>query len=204
MDASNSLLSAAFLLFLILDPFGNLPIVAGLLRGVPPERRRRVILRESLIAYGVLLSFLFFGQRILALLQLSEVSLGISGGVVLFLIALRMIFPPESGSVFGGEGGGEGEPFIVPLAIPLMAGPSAMAMVMMVVSREPARLVEWFGALSLAMAASTAVLLASGRLLALLGEKALAALERLMGLILAAIAVELLMRGIQGFAKTLH
>ena len=168
MELSASFLSAAFLLLLVLDPFGNIPIVAALLRGVTPARRWRVVLRECLMAYVVLTIFLFFGQRVMSFLQLSEVSLGISGGVVLFLIALRMIFPPPGGSVFGDTPGGA-EPFIVPLAVPAIAGPSAMAMVMLLVSREPDRLFEWFGAMSLAMAVSTAVLVASGKLIHVLG-----------------------------------
>ena len=201
MELSSSFLSAAFLLLLVLDPFGNIPIVAALLRGVPPARRWRVVLRECLIAYAILTLFLFFGQRVMSFLQLSEVSLGISGGVVLFLIALRMIFPPPGGSVFGDTPGGA-EPFIVPLAVPAIAGPSAMAMVMLLVSREPHRLMDWFGAMSVAMLASTAVLLASGKLIDVLGERVLTAMERLMGLILSALAIEMLMRGITGFVKT--
>jgi MarC family membrane protein len=202
MSEHGSLLSAAFLLFLIFDPFGNIPIIAGLLRSIAPERRWKLILRECLIAYAVLMVFLFFGKHILDFLQLSEVSLGISGGVVLFLIALRMIFPPTSGGVFGDTPGVE--PFIVPLAVPAIAGPSAMAMVMLLVSREPDRLDEWVVALSLAMVASTLILLAGGRLIEKLGEQVLTALERLMGLILSAIAVEMLLRGFATFIKTLH
>lgn len=203
MGEHGSLLSAAFLLFLIFDPFGNTPIVSGLLRDVTPSRRWKVVLRECLIAYGVLLVFLLFGRPILGFLQLSEVSLGISGGVVLFLVALRMIFPPTNGGgVFGGPAGVE--PFIVPLAVPAIAGPSAMAMVMLLVSREPERMPEWVVALSLAMAASTLILLAGGKLVDKLGERVLTALERLMGLILSAIAVEMLMRGITAFVKTMH
>lgn len=202
MGEHGSLLSAAFLLFLVFDPFGNTPIVSGMLRSVSASRRWKIVLRECLIAYGVLLVFLFFGQPILGFLQLSEVSLGISGGVVLFLIALRMIFPPPGGSVFGGTEGAE--PFIVPLAVPAIAGPSAMAMVMLLVSREPERMADWLVALSLAMGASTVILLAGGLLVEKLGERVLTAMERLMGLILSAIAVEMLMRGLTTFIKTLH
>src|SRR5687767_12613203 len=121
-----SFLSATVLLFLILDPFGNTPIVAALLRDLEPRRRPLVILRECGIAYVILMGFLFFGGQLMRLLQLSQVSLGIAGGVVLFLIALRMIFPSSEGGVFGDTGGQE--PLIVPLAVPAIAGPSAMAM----------------------------------------------------------------------------
>lgn len=194
------MLSAAFLLFLILDPFGNMPLAAALLRKVAPARRWRVLLRECLVAYGVLLLFLFFGRELMDFMQLSQTSVGIAGGVVLFLIALRMTFP---------TGGGlhayelDGEPLIVPLAIPAIAGPSSMAMVMLLVSREPDRLWEWLGALSLAMLASTALLVLGNRLLAVIGPRGAVAMERLAGLILSVLAVEMLLRGIRTFVESL-
>lgn len=202
METSGSFLSAAVLLLLVFDPFGNTPIVASVLRGVPKDRRWKVVLRECLIAYGVLALFLFFGRHVMSFMQLSDTSLEISGGVVLFLIALRMIFPPPGGNVFGETMGGE--PFIVPLAVPAIAGPSAMAMVMLLVSREPQRLMEWFGALSAAMAASTLILLAAGKLIDVLGERLLSAIEKLMGLILSALAIEMLLRGIHSFVRTFN
>lgn len=195
-----SLLSASFMLFLILDPFGNVPLAASLLRTVPPERRRRVVLRECLIAFAVLLAFLLFGAPLMAFMQLSETSIGIAGGVVLLLIALRMIFP-SGPNIFGDEVGGE--PLIVPLAIPAIAGPSSMAMVMLLASREPDRLWEWMGALTLATAASTLVLVSGGKLISLMGERGTSAMERLAGLILTTIAVEMLLRGIRTFVGTL-
>jgi MarC family membrane protein len=196
-----SVLSAAFLLFLILDPVGNLPIAAALLRRVAPERRPRVVLRECLIAFLVLLFFLLFGRYLMAFLQLSQTSLGIAGGVVLLLIALRMIFPGGA-PLFGGEELAE-EPLIVPLAVPAIAGPSSMAMVMLLVSREPERLLGWVGALTLATAASTAVLVSGGWLIRRLGQRGTHAMERLAGLILCAIAVEMLLGGIRTFIQTL-
>jgi MarC family membrane protein len=197
-----SFLSATLLLFLILDPFGNTPIVAALLRGVDARRRPLVILRECAIAYVILMGFLFFGGQLMRLLQLSQTSLGIAGGVVLFLIALRMIFPSAEGGVFGDSGGEE--PLIVPIAVPAIAGPSAMAMVMLFASREPQRLFEWAGAVTLAMLFSSAFLLAGSRLVRLLGTRGMSAFERLMGLILAALAIEMLLRGIQTFVETLR
>lgn len=199
---SESVLSAAFLLLLIFDPFGNIPLVASLLKSVAPERRWRLILRECAIAFCVLLVFMVFGAKLMSALHLTETSLGISGGVVLFLIALRMIFPPATGGIFG-ESEGNGEPFIVPIAIPAIAGPSAMAMVMLLVSREPHRLLEWVGALGLATIASVLVLLLGARLMSFLGARGMAAIERLMGLILCAVAVEMLLNGIQAFVRTL-
>ena len=125
--------SATILLLLITDPLGNIPIFVNTLRAVPPERRARVIVREVLIAFGLLLSFMFVGQSFLKAMSLSDVSLQIGGAVVLFLIALRMIFPPppQDSPV------PVAEPLIVPLAIPALAGPSAMATVLLLVSQAP-------------------------------------------------------------------
>lgn len=193
--------SAVSLLFLVLDPFGNTPVVAALLRDLPAPRRRRVVGRECLIAYLVLLVFLFFGQRLLGLLQLSQTSLGIAGGVVLFLIALRMIFP-GAGGMFGDVASG-GEPLIVPLAVPAIAGPSAMAMVMLLASREPGRLVDWTLALSLATALNAGVLLAAMRLVEVVGDRVMTALARLMGFVLSILAVEMFLQGLRDFARSL-
>ena len=145
----SDLLSAAILLLLVIDPFGNVPLVVSTLQPVPPERRSRVVLRECLIAYILLLAFMFGGHAFLTLMRLSETSLSIAGGVILFLIALKMVFSRHPDGVFGDPV--SGEPLIVPLAIPAIAGPSAMATVMLMASREPGRIETWVLALSLAM-----------------------------------------------------
>lgn len=188
------------MLVLVLDPFGNMPVAAALLRAVPAERRSQVVLRECLIAYGVLLVFLFFGRHLMGFLALSQTSLDIAGGVVLLLIALRMLFPPPGG-VFGEELGAE--PLVFPLAIPAIAGPSAMAVVMLLASREPDRLWEWWVALTVAMAVSTTVLIAGARFADILGGRAMHAMERLTGLILVAFAVEMLLAGVREFVHAL-
>lgn len=192
--------SAVALLLLVFDPFGNIPIFISALREVPPERRRAIILRECLIAFGVLVLFVFVGGPFMRVLGLSEQSLQIGGAVVLMLVAIRMVFPTPEG-VYGRAPGGE--PFIVPLAVPALAGPSALATVLLLVSRDPARTWHWVGAIALALAASAAILAFAERLQALLGERATVAFERLMGLILAAIAVELMLRGIRAFVASL-
>ncbi|TCP14858.1 MarC family membrane protein [Crenobacter luteus] len=192
--------SATVLLILITDPLGNIPLFIAALKQVKPERRRRVVLRECLIAFAVLLAFLFFGRHFLELMHLTDESLRVAGGVILFLIAIKMIFPGEE-SAFGARF--HTEPFIVPIAVPLIAGPSAMATVLLLSTREPARMPEWIGALTITMAVSTAVFLASGRLQKLLGEQVIAALERLMGLVLTAISIEMLMSGLAAYLKKL-
>jgi len=187
--------SATVLLLLITDPFGNIPVFANALKNVPPERRARVILRENLIAFGLLLSFMFMGEGFLRLMGLRETSLQMAGGVVLFLIALRMIFPPPSSGAQEQEF--VSEPLIVPLAIPAIAGPSALATVILLVSRAPERRLEWIAALALTIAISSVVLLLAERIQRLLGERFVVAVERLMGLILVAVAVEMMVRAAQ-------
>ena len=198
MDAN--FISAVVLLLIVCDPFGNIPIFVSALQDVPRERRRAIILRECLIAFAVLVAFVFIGGPFLRLLGLSELSLQIGGGVVLMLVALRMVFPTPEG-VFGQSPGGE--PFIVPLAVPALAGPSALATVLLLVSRDPARAWLWVAAIAVVMAISAAVLAFSERIMRLLGERATLAFERLLGLVLAAIAVELMLRGVKTFIASL-
>jgi MarC family membrane protein len=194
------LFSATILLVLVIDPFGNVPLVAAALRHVAPERRARIVLRECAAAYVILLVFMLGGRTFLAWLHLSEQSLTIAGGIILFLIAIRMVFPRPEG-VFGDVSGGE--PFLFPLAVPMIAGPSALATVMLMASRNPERIVSWIVALTVAMAATALILALSERLQRRLGERAVIALERLMGLVLTALAVEMLLAGIRSFAAEL-
>lgn len=189
-----TLFSAFMLLFLVMDPAGNVPLFMTALEPVAPERRMRVIARELLIALGILVLFLFTGPALLRALGISEHGLAIAGGIILFLIALRMIFPQHGGFAEDVRG----EPFIVPLAIPFVAGPSAMATVMLVMSADPLRWPEWLAALGLAWAASSAILLAAPRLRRVLGRRGLLAIERLMGMVLTALAVEMVLRGLRG------
>jgi small neutral amino acid transporter SnatA (MarC family) len=189
-------ISAAILLFLVMDPLGNIPLFLSALKDVERARRRRIIVRELVIALAVLVLFLFSGKHILAALQISETSLSIAGGIVLFLISIRMIFP-VMGGVFGGTP--EGEPFIVPLAIPLVAGPSTLATVLLLAAREPGRGAEWLLALVCAWLISAVILLLSDNLHRFFGARGLVALERLMGLILTTVAVEMFLTGVDQF-----
>jgi MarC family membrane protein len=197
---NNEFLSAVILLTLVADPFGNMPLVNAMLGGVAERRRRIVVVRECLIAYGLLLAFMLGGQSLLAVMHLSQTSLSIAGGVILFMIAIRMVFAKLDGT-FGEKAGGE--PFIVPLATPLIAGPSALATVMLMASRDPSRLGMWAAAITVTMLITTVVLLAGTKLHRWLGDHAMHAIERLMGLILTAIAVEMLLAGIREFVKGL-
>ena len=199
MDTSFA--SALVILLLVTDPVGNIPLFVALLRPVAAKRRPRVIMRECAIALAVLVAFALFGGRLLDIFGLSERSLNLAGGVILFLIALRMIFHSPEG-IFGDSH--SGEPLIVPLAIPSIAGPAAIATVVLLVSRAPQRLPEWLAAIVIAMAVSLVTLLLADRISRWVGERALAAFERLMGLLLTAIAVEMLLRGIEAFVLHLR
>ena len=190
--------SAALLLFLILDPLGNVPVVLSLLRPLAPKRQRMVLIRELIIALIVLMLFLWFGKYALELMHLRQESVSIAGGIVLFLIGIRMIFPPPEGLM--GELPG-GEPFIVPVAIPMIAGPSGMAAVMLMGSNDPARLDDWSLALLIAWGATAAILLSATMLYKLLGGRALIAIERLMGMLLVAISVQMFLDGISAYLQ---
>lgn len=194
-----TLISAAVLLFLVMDPLGNLPMFVAALKHVPATRQRRVILREMLFALIALLLFLFLGGYLLHVLGLSEQALGVGGGVILMLIALRMVFPSTETTLHEEV---LAEPFIVPLAIPYVAGPSSLATVLLLNTREPGRWPEWVLAILLAWAACLPIMLASGWLRQRLGARGLIAVERLMGLLLATIAVDMLMNGVARFLAT--
>ncbi len=193
--------SMTILLFFVLDPIGNIPIFLGALKNVPEARQQAVILRECALAFLLLLVFMFFGRPFLQALRLSETSLGIAGGLILFLIALRMIFPTRE-QLFGDTPGAE--PLLFPLATPTIAGPSALATVLLLVSHEPARLWVCIGSLVAAMALTTGILVSAGRIAKLVGHSVMTAAERLMGLILTAVAVEMLLQGVRSFVQSLH
>lgn len=196
-----SIASAAILLFLILDPLGNVPVFLGLLKPLPPARRRRVLVRELLIALTVLMVFLWAGQWVLQAMHLRQESVSIAGGIVLFLIGIRMIFPTGEG-LFGDTP--EGEPFIVPMAIPLVAGPSGMAAVMLLGSQAPDRMGEWTLALLIAWLGTAVILYSATYLYRLLGRGVLIAVERLMGMLLVALSVQMLLDGVGAYLRVSH
>ena len=187
-------------LLLIMDPFGNIPLFLGLLKHLPPGRRRLVIVRELVIALVILGLFLWFGQTVLSGLHLDQSALQISGGVILFLIALKMIFPPEP-SASGPTDVLAKEPLIVPLAVPLVAGPSAMAYVILISTQYPDQRWEWLGGLGMAWAVSVVVLLMADALSKWLGARVITAIERLMGMILTTLSVQMLLDGLRAFLK---
>jgi len=192
----HTFLSAFILLLLVLDPLGSLPIFIPVMRQVPPQRRRWVAVREVGIAFAVLFAFMFFGDAFLRVMRLSERSLEVAGGVILLMVAIRMIFG-AGGGVYGTPEGKE--PLIFPLAVPLLAGPSAMATVLLLASRQPERMLSWVGALASAMAVSLLVLLLCDRIRRWVGDSVVSAVEKLMGLVLTAIAVEMILAGLKRY-----
>lgn len=191
-----SVLSAALLLFLVMDPLGNIPLFMATLKKVDEKRLRFVIIRELLFALGILVFFLFLGQYLLQLLGITETALTAAGGLVLMIIAIRMIFPLKDRSLHEDV---EGEPFIVPLAIPYIAGPSAMATVLLMMSSDPTNWPYWLAAVLLAWSVTAVIIFFGSYLARFLGEKGLIAVERLMGMILITLAVQMLLTGISEF-----
>lgn len=185
--------SAAFMLLLVMDPLGNIPNFMVAVKCVPESRRFRVIARELFIALLILLLVFFAGRPMMRLFHLTEEALRIAGGIILFLIALRMIFPPQGKEVVEEA---EEEPFIVPMATPLIAGPSVMATLMLMVGREPEKSHVWLGAMFTAWALNSAVLLCAPFLARVLRRRGLAAVERLMGMILVVVSVQMFLDGL--------
>ena len=194
-----TIFSAALLLFLVMDPFGNVPLFLSVLNPIAADRRRKVIIRELLLALAALILFLFLGRYILSAIGISESILTTAGGVILFLIALRMVFPPARGPYPVNVDESSDEPILVPLAIPLLAGPSALASVLFLMSSDPGRWPDWLAAVLIAWAMTATVLLLSSPLARLIKKRGLIAIERLMGMVLTAIAIKMILTGIGDF-----
>ena len=192
-------LVAAFLTILfVMDPLGNVPVFLSELKDVPEARRPRVIMRELLFALVILFLFLVAGAWFLDLLKLKQESISIAGAIILFLIALRMIFPQPKFNTEE-QNPEDGEPFLVPLATPCVAGPSTMAVTMLFVPEDPSRTLEIGMALFGAWLVSAVILMSSPLMLRLLRRRGLMATERLMGMLLVIIAVQMFFDGISGF-----
>lgn len=185
--------SAAITLFLIMDPLGNLPVFMSVLKSIEPRRRKIVLARELIFSLIIMFTFLFSGQVVLDFLNVRQESVSIAGGIILFLIGLKMIFP-QPGGVTGLTAGEE--PFIVPLAIPMIAGPSVLAALILLANQDHSRMLDWSMALGAAWLASAAILMLSGTFHRVLGERGLTAIERLMGMILIMISIQMLLDGI--------
>jgi len=195
-DARVDVFSAVVTLFLIMDPLGNIPLFLSVLKVVPPDRRRIVLIREIALAYLVFILFLLLGRYVLQFLRLEQETIGIAGGIVLFLIALRMVFPGEGALSVDSL---EGEPFLVPLAVPLLAGPSTLAAILLLQRSAPSQTVPLLFAITIAWALSAGILLSSTLFYRVLRERGLIAIERLMGMLLVMVAVQMLLNGVKAF-----
>lgn len=191
-----TLYTAAITLILVMDPLGNIPIFLSFLKNIDPKRQNKIIIRESFVAFVILALFLFFGAYILEGLHITGSALNIAGGIILFIIALRMIFPAPA---LASDEEEIKEPFIVPLAIPLTAGPATLATVLLFASQEPSRMGVWFVALVIASVIFTIILLCSRVLMRVLGQRGLTAMERLMGMILTTVAVQMFLTGVADY-----
>lgn len=185
--------NAAMLLFFVISPLGVVPALLAALKDVPPERHRWIIVRECLFALGIMLTFMFFGQGLLNMLSISLPAMTAAGGVMLMLIALRLIFPTEEKNMRVSV---ESEPFFVPIAIPYIAGPSILATELLLVAQDPSRWPVWLAAVLIAWTATLIILLLGSQLRRLLGDRGLMAMERLMGMILVLIATQMLLTGV--------
>lgn len=189
-----TVLASILLLVIIMDPIGNVPVFLSILKNIPMERRKIIIIRELIIAFLILMFFMFVGRFLLQLLQIAQSSLGIAGGIILFIIAIRMIFPGTKPMFSHDE---EAEPLVVPLAVPMLAGPSAIAAVILLMAQEPHRWLDWTLAVFVASLISGIILVSSESLGRKLGNRALTAIERLMGIFLIMISVDFVLDGIK-------
>jgi multiple antibiotic resistance protein len=190
------LFSIAVTLFLIMDPFGNIPIFLSVLESVPPERRRRVLVRELILALIIIVIFIFGGKYVMSVLGLRQESVSIAGAIILFLIALRMVFPSKDTKATPDP---DSEPLLVPLAVPLIAGPSVLAFLLLFASAPGGAHLELLGAAGLAWSGAFLVLFFSTYLARFLTKRGLTAVERLMGMVLVALAVQLFLDGLTGY-----
>lgn len=193
MDTLSRIWSSALILLFVLDPFGNIPMLLAILKDFNAEKQRKVIFREMLFALTVMVVFLFFGKGILAVFGLESGVIRIAGGTVLFVIGLRMVFPDSKGSMYQSRG----EPFIVPIAIPLIAGPSALATLILMSESHSMTPFISFGALMMAWTITAALLISAPVIYRFLGERGLAAMERLMGMLLLMLSVQMFVDGLR-------
>lgn len=192
-----SLINLAIILFLIMDPIGNISSFLNMVQGIPPARQRVIIIREMLIALVAMVAFNYLGEFIFHILSISETTLRLTSGAILFLVAIKILFPTTDSLRANLP---SGEPFVTPLAIPLIAGPSLLATVMLFAHLEPSQSVM-LGSIIIAWIAALAVLFFAAPLQRILGNNGLMACERLMGLILVMLAIQRFLEGIQLLAK---
>lgn len=201
MEATFPIFSTAILIFFILDPFGNVPLLLSILKSVDKRKHSKIIIREMLIGLLILVIFLFFGEQFLSLFHLETQAITIAGGIIFFVISLKMIFPnPGGGDLFATSK--DDEPLVVPIAVPMIAGPAALATLLVLAKTNADHSGALFISLLLAWALCAIVLLFSPYLYQILKEKGLTALERLMGMLLLIMSVQMFIDGIRSLLPT--
>ncbi|MCB0705429.1 MAG: NAAT family transporter [Saprospiraceae bacterium] len=195
MDTQFSILSTALLLTFVLDPFGNVPLLLAILKGMDNRKRYRIIVREVFIGLAILLLFLFFGDDFLNIFHLETEAVSIAGGVIFFIFGLKMIFPNPSGEALFTS---TEEPMVVPIAMPMIAGPSALATLILLSHNNPGKSMDLFWALLIAWGISFLVFMASPMLYRVLRQRGLVALERFMGMLLLIMSIQMFIDGLRG------
>ncbi|WP_343188990.1 YhgN family NAAT transporter [Buchnera aphidicola (Chaitoregma tattakana)] len=194
----NKIISNTILLILIMDPLGNLPVFMSILKKFKTKRKKKILIREMLIALVIMLLFLFSGGKILSYLNLKTQIVSISGGIILFLIAIKMIFPNVNNNLEK-DILKDNEPFLVPLAIPLIAGPSILATLMLLSKQYQNQKIMLIIPLIIAWSFSLFILLSSEIFIKLFGENVVNALEKLMGIILIMLSTQMFLEGIKSW-----
>ena len=195
------ILSSVITLFLVMDPFGNIPLFIAALKKVPQERRTLVLLRELGVAFAIMLAFLFAGRQLLHLLEIEQYSMSIAGGIILFIISVKLVFDSESPDEESKTPAKDEEPFIVPLAIPLIAGPAALSMLLILSANNAGNVFYVLIAMLIASALNGVILMLSFPISNFLGSRGLAAVERLSGMLLVLMSVNMVMAGVAQFIK---
>jgi multiple antibiotic resistance protein len=198
-------LSAFITLFVVIDPPGCAPIYAGLTKGATPAQARSMALRATWIAAIILLIFALFGQQLLAALHIELDSFRIAGGLMLFFIAFDMVFEKrtqrreERAEKIAATPEIE-DVSVFPMAMPMLAGPGAIAAVMLLMNEADGwpEMFEVLGALAAVLIITAAALFAAGPLIRLLGDKVEAVITRLLGVLLAALAAQYVIDGLKG------
>ena len=201
MESGFSIVSTAILLLFVLDPFGNVPLLLSILKSIDKKRHMRIIVREMFIGLFILVVFLFFGERFLSIFGLETQAITIAGGIIFFVIALKMIFPDPNGhSLFVSSS--DEEPLVVPIAIPMISGPASIATLMLLAKSHPGDIGNILISVLLAWLVTSAILLSSPKLYKVLKRRGLTAMERLMGMLLLMMAVEMFIKGIRELIPT--
>lgn len=192
-----SLFQIALTFFLVANPIGNSPAIIALVKDFEFEQQKRILIREGLIALVIALFFQYFGEVFLGVLQVQNFTVSMTGGTLLFLVALGMIFSKGEADASKQK---KKEPFIVPIATPILSGPGLMAIIMLYSRQENNNAKITFAILS-AWVFVLAVVMAAPYLQKILGKRGLVALEQLMGMLLAMMSAGMILKGISLFVE---